>query len=47
VNPLIKQNDLNLLYKKASEYVVPKGWNAKKTEFSIPEQYIIKTESKV
>jgi len=46
VNPSIDQNDLNILYKEASEYVVPKGWDAKKTAFSIPEQYIIKNESK-
>lgn len=46
VNPLVKQSNLSILYEKASEYVVSKGWNAKKTEFSIPEQYIIRTESK-
>ncbi len=43
---MVKQSNLNILYERASEYVVPKGWNAKKTEFSIPEQYIIRTESK-
>ena len=43
---MVKQSNLSILYEKASEYVVSKGWNAKKTEFSIPEQYIIRTESK-
>lgn len=46
VNPSIDQNDLNILYKKGSEYVVPKGWDVTKTAFSIPEQYIMKAESK-
>ena len=47
VNPTIKQNDLNSLYDKESEYVVaPKGWYTQKTEFSIPEHFIINDEKK-
>lgn len=46
ISPIPSQSYLNLLYKKASEYVVPKGWNAKKTGFTIPEKYIIKSESR-
>lgn len=44
INPMVKQNCLNILYNKASEYAVSKEW--KKTEFNIPELYIIKNESK-
>lgn len=44
VNPIPKQRCLSLLYNKASEYVITKAW--KKTEFNIPELYIIKNELK-
>jgi len=44
INPMIKQEDLNTLYSEASDYVVTKNWL--RNEFSIPEEYIIKNESK-
>lgn len=45
INPTVAQTTLTALYEKGSEYVVADGWQPAKRAFSLPERFIIRSES--